>query len=62
MSADKISTHEKSSGINPYNFTINHSEDYFEAEELDIMKNPDKYEVRFKCVELFRGLKEKLSK
>lgn len=38
------------------------AEDYFEAEELDIMKNPDKYEVRFKCVELFRGLKEKLSK
>ena len=38
------------------------AEDYFEAEELDIMKNPDKYEVRFKCVELFRGLREKLSK
>lgn len=38
------------------------AEDYFEAEELDIMKNPEKYEVRFKCVELFRELKEKLKK
>ncbi len=38
------------------------AEDYFDAEELDIMKNPEKYEVRFKCVEMFKELKSKIKK
>ena len=38
------------------------AEDYFDTEELDIMKNPEKYEVRFKCVEMFKELKSKIKK
>lgn len=38
------------------------AEDYFEAEGTGYNeKSRNKYEVRFKCVELFRGLREKLS-
>lgn len=35
------------------------AEDYFTPEELDILKNPDEYEIRFKCIEWYRALIKK---
>lgn len=36
--------------------------DYFSRDELDLMENPDDYQVKFKCAEVFKGLKKKISK
>lgn len=36
------------------------AQSYFSEEELDIMENPENYKVKFKCVEMFKGLKNKL--
>ncbi|MGN0653997.1 MAG: stage II sporulation protein R [Oscillospiraceae bacterium] len=33
---------------------------YLSDEEIDIIKNPQKYEVKFKCVEIYEKIKEKL--
>ncbi len=33
------------------------TEEYFSEEEADILYNPEKYEVRFKCVEIFEDIK-----
>lgn len=33
--------------------------EYFSEDELDVMKNPEEYEVKFKCVEVLRGIKNK---
>lgn len=35
------------------------ADEYFSEDELDVMKNPEEYEVKFKCVEVFRGIKNK---
>lgn len=37
-------------------------EDYFDESQTDILKNHEKYEIKFKCVEIFGGIKQKLSK
>ncbi len=34
---------------------------FFDEKQLDIMENPDEYEVKFKCVEWYRSIKKKLS-
>lgn len=39
----------------------NAAEAHFTPEELDIMENPEDYKVKFKCVEIFKGLKKKIS-
>ncbi|MGN1481806.1 stage II sporulation protein R [Porcipelethomonas sp.] len=36
------------------------AQSYFSEEELDIMENPENYKVKFKCVEMFRGIRSKL--
>ena len=33
-----------------------------QKEELDLMENPDDYQVKLKCVEVFKGLKSKIKK
>lgn len=33
---------------------------YLSDDEIDIIKNPQKYEVKFKCVEIYEKIKEKL--
>ena len=38
------------------------AKDYFSKEELDLMENPDDYQVKLKCVEVFKGLKSKIKK
>ena len=35
--------------------------DYFSEEEIDMMKNPQKYEVKFKCAEWYEEIKERLT-
>lgn len=35
---------------------------YFDTDTVEILENPQKYEVRFKCVEVWNELKEKLQK
>lgn len=35
--------------------------DYFSREELDLMEHPEDYQVRFRCAEVFKGLKKKIS-
>lgn len=37
------------------------AEAYFSSDELDIMENPEDYKVKFKCVEIFKGLRKKIS-
>lgn len=37
------------------------AEDYFTKEELDVMENPENYQVKFKCAEVFKGIKKKIS-
>lgn len=34
---------------------------YFNEKQLDIMENPDDYEVKFKCVEWYNSIKKKIS-
>lgn len=36
-------------------------ESYFEKDEADILTNHEKYEIRFKCVEIFSGIKQKIT-
>lgn len=36
--------------------------EYFSADELDVMENPQNYRVKFKCAEVFKSVKEKISK
>ncbi len=36
----------------------NVAENYFDEKQMDIMKSPEKYQVKFKCVEWFTGIKE----
>lgn len=36
------------------------AEEYFTDEETDILYNPEKYEIRFKCVEIFEDIKNSL--
>lgn len=36
------------------------AKEYFTDEETDILYNPEKYEIKFKCVEIFNNLKNKL--
>lgn len=38
------------------------AENYFDKDELDIMENPQNYQVKFKCVEIFKDLKKKIGK
>lgn len=38
------------------------AKDYFSKEELDLMENPGDYQVKLKCVEVFKGLKNKIRK
>lgn len=40
---------------------INIAYEYFDEDQLDIMENPNDYEVKFKCVEWYRSLKKKIS-
>lgn len=40
----------------------NTAEAYFSQDEIDIMENPEDYQVKFKCVELYKGLKKKIGK
>lgn len=35
------------------------ADDYFNEKQLDIMENPDDYQVKFKCVEWYRSIKKK---
>lgn len=35
-------------------------DDYFDDEQTDILENHDKYEVKFKCVEIFESIRTKL--
>ncbi len=37
------------------------ADEYFDEKQLDVMKNPDEYEVKFKCVEWYHSIKKKLS-
>ncbi|MBR4101182.1 MAG: stage II sporulation protein R [Oscillospiraceae bacterium] len=37
------------------------AEEYFDEETLDILENPPKFEIRFKCLEWWDKLKEKVS-
>ena len=37
------------------------AEEYFTDEEADILYNPEKYEIKFKCVEIFDKFKNKLT-
>lgn len=39
----------------------NTAEKYFSEDELDIMENPQNYKVKFKCAEVFRNIKNKIS-
>ncbi|MGN0622279.1 MAG: stage II sporulation protein R [Porcipelethomonas sp.] len=36
------------------------AEKYFDSDQVDMMENPDDYEIRFKCIEVFRKIKDKL--
>ncbi|HBN10992.1 MAG TPA: stage II sporulation protein R [Ruminococcus sp.] len=36
------------------------AEEYFDDGEQDILYNPDKYEIKFKCLEIFEKLNEKI--
>lgn len=38
------------------------AEEHFTKDELDIMKNPENYRVKFKCVEVFNNIKKKIDK
>lgn len=38
------------------------AEEYFDKQEIDIMENPENYKIKFKCVEVFRELKESIGK
>ncbi len=38
------------------------AEAYFNKDELDVMENPQDYQVKFKCVEIYKGLKNKIGK
>lgn len=35
--------------------------DYFSREELDLMEHPEDYQLKFRCAEVFKGLKKKIS-
>jgi hypothetical protein len=37
------------------------AEEYFTDKEADILYNPEKYEIKFKCVEILDKFKKKLS-
>lgn len=37
------------------------AEDYFDKKQLDVMENPEEYQVKFKCVEWYDSLKKTLS-
>ena len=34
------------------------AEEYFDEKQLDLMENPEKYKVKFKCVEWYKALKK----
>lgn len=36
------------------------AEDYFKADQVDMMKHPEDYEIRFKCLDVFKKIKNKL--
>lgn len=40
------------------NADMNTAEEYFDEKQLDVMENPEKYQVKFKCVEWYRALKK----
>ncbi len=37
------------------------AEDYFNEKQLDIMENPEKYQVKFKCIEWYDSIKKTFS-
>ncbi len=37
-------------------------DNYFNESQTDILKNHEKYEIKFKCVEIFGGIKQKITK
>ncbi len=37
------------------------AEDYFDESQLDVMENPEKYQVKFKCAEWYSVIKKELS-
>lgn len=47
--AEKVTTDKKT------------AEDYFDKKQLDVMENPEEYQVKFKCVEWYDSLKKTLS-
>ena len=42
------------------NSDMNTAEEYFDEKQLDVMENPEKYQVKFKCVEWYRAIKKGL--
>lgn len=36
------------------------AEDYFKADQVDMMEHPEDYEIRFKCLDVFKKIKNKL--
>jgi stage II sporulation protein R len=38
------------------------AEDYFSSEEMDMLENPENYEIKFKCAEIFEKIKNKMKK
>lgn len=44
------------------NVEISDYAEMFTAEQVDIMENPQDYEIKFKCVEIFERLKDSLGK
>ena len=37
------------------------ADEYFNEKQLDVMENPEDYEVRFKCVEWYQSIKKKIN-
>lgn len=44
------------------NIEISDYAEMFTAEQIDIMENPQNYEIKFKCVEIFEKIKDALEK
>lgn len=38
---------------------ISAAEKYFDGDEADMMENPEDYEIRFKCIDIFKKIKSK---
>ena len=38
------------------------AEEYFDGSEMDMLENPGDYEIRFRCVDIYKSFKEKIKK